>query len=544
MFRKLINIFLVILLLLGLAFRFPGDDFVQGYSGDDFPGDEIVFVPDEVITLADSLEHAEYIAEAYDLELKSFANGVAVLLTDDPEQELIESDDFRAYGIPELSLNFVYELFDTTQSSDELQTAATGQWHRAEMDVNQAHSLGHTGSGVVVAVIDTGIDINHRAFSGKISARSYNSRTNNVGLAHVQEDHSSSHGTHISGVIAAARDTQSDVIGVAPGATIMTIKANNPESNVFSLDAIISGINYAVSNGAKVINLSLGRSVSGGESSAERIAIRNAVNNGVMVICAAGNEADSKVSYPAAYPEAIAVTATQQGFQFAGSYSNFGSQVDLSAPGSNIYSAVNGGGYGFMSGTSMAAGNVSGVAALVIAQSPSRTVQQVRDILTRTARDAGTPGFDIYFGHGIVNAHNAVRTPGTPPPPPPPPPQGDPLSQFIEGLYRSLLGRPSDPGGLNSWREVLLSGVTGMKVAEGFVFSPEFQNMQLTNEQYLRHMYRGMLGREADPAGLNSWVNVMDTYTDQREARLVIFNGFAYSTEFRAICANFGVRAT
>jgi len=525
MFRRITSLLLAGLLVFSLFFSIGGDNFAFSYYESDGPDDEAVFVQDEVIALADSLEHALFIADEYDLELVSFAHGVAILQTDDPEREVDESEADPAAGVPDLSLNFVYELFETYQ------TASTAQWHRNEMEIDAAHRLGHSGAGVVVAVIDTGIDINHRAFTGRISSRSYNAVTNNIGTAHVRDDHHSSHGTHISGIIGAARDNSFDVIGAAPGSTIMAIKANNPGTDVFALSSIISGINYAVDNGAKVINLSLGRPTSGGESSVERTAIRNAVNNGFLVVCAAGNESQA-VSYPAAYPESIAVSATQQGFAFASTYSSYGPAVDISAPGSSIYSTIVGGSYGYMSGTSMAAGNVSGVAALLIGQLPSRTVQQVRNILLQTARDAGAVGFDIYFGNGIVNAFAAVQAIGTNPP------QIELLTGFVERLYVNILGRASDTGGMNFWRNGLSNGtMTGKIVSEEFFFSTEYIRRNRTNTQFVNDLYETCMDRSADIGGRNFWVNLLNNGYSRR---FIMFE-FLGSPEFREICRRYGI---
>ena len=393
MFRKILSVFLAAVFLLGIVFTFikPAEDYdfeeygdivadgagsevfaepeqpdyivssLPGGDGDDPPGlppgllpggrnygQENRFVPDEVLAPADSQEHAEQIASAYGLELKSYAYGIAVLLTTDPESEVARSASMSLEDIPELSLNFVYELFEVSYSTGERERSAlnependstlmseSGQWHRAEMDIDRAHALA-TGEGVIVAVIDTGIDPDHPAFTGRILENSYNSHTNEIGLAFVQDDNK--HGTHVSGIIAAARDITNDVVGTAPDAEIMTIKANNPEdTGAFRGESILRGINYAVDKGAKIINMSLGRPFIYGPSDAEHKVIINAVNKGVLVVCSAGNNRDSNAGYPAAYPEAVAVSATRQSYKFEYQYSNYGPQIEISAPGTNIF---------------------------------------------------------------------------------------------------------------------------------------------------------------------------------------------------------------
>jgi len=694
------------------------------------------FVPGEVISLADSLEHAESIAEAYDLELLSYSYGVAVFHTSDPEQEVLRSEDMSIAGVPSLSLNLIYELFEiyfeeelpddedlqydeedgsdeefeeddikldepdeTVELEDPDEDEISGdevdpemlsayQWFRAEMDLDRAHTLGATGAGVIVAVIDTGIDTSHSAFTGRISPLSYNAHTQAVGLANVRDDNPSSHGTHVSGIVGGAKHATLDVIGAAPAVTIMAIKANDPSSTTaFQMSSVIRGINYAVNNGAHVINLSLGRSFSSGPYEPERTAIVNAVNRGVLVVAAAGNDRNNNASYPAAYPEVLAVSATQSSYRFASSFSNYGPQVNISAPGDYIYSTLNGNRYGYMSGTSMAAPNVSGVAALIKGRNPSYTMQQVRDLLLVTAREAGDVGRDDYFGSGIVNAYAAtlgtgglrtvtfdfadgVRAPVTirvihggtllPLSDPvrhrhafngwfitgsgarfnplstitanislyagwtslatvPEAPlnfsatpgsgsvrlnwsapsddgglpiiryevssnngtswvtaststghtftgltdgtlytfrvravnslgsgaqgvltalPGDALSSFIQRLYFNVLGRPADVDGLSFWRTALANGsFNGATISEWFFFSPEYINRNRTNVQFINDLYDTCMGRPADPGGRAYWLNMLENSVSRR----LLLSLFLQSAEFSAICGQYGV---
>ena len=301
-------------------------------------------------------------------------------------------------------------------SSSERQTAlaaglfAAGDsrslWHHELMDTERAWNLS-LGEGTLVAVIDTGIDISHPKFAGRISEKSYNSSTGQLGIAYVQDD--AGHGTHVSGIIAASLEGDEDVCGVAPKVTILTIKANIPSNpNYFDSVTLYRAINYATENGADIINMSLGRNYGGGEDELEHNAIINALAKGATVICAAGNERDNHAGYPAAYPEAIAVSALRWGGVFENSYSNYGPEIDIAAPGSDIYSTANGGGYESLSGTSMASPNAAGVAALIKSLHPEYTPGQVRDQLCETARAAGALGKNNYYGWGIVNAYGAV----------------------------------------------------------------------------------------------------------------------------------------
>ena len=373
------------------------------------------YVPGEVFTLADSLEEANEIAAGYGLELKSYAYGVAVFSASDPEATVRQSQRARS-SLPKLSLNRLYQLFETTPATPSAIAMPNYtvqafdfplQYHHAEMETELAWGLS-TGEGVLVAVIDTGIDTDHPEFAGRISADSYNAHTNEIGLAHVED--TSGHGTHVAGIIAASNSDSNGVSGIAPDVELLVIKASD-SSNQFSTDVMIVGINYAVAHGADIINISFGLSYSFGADDSEQKAIADAVVAGVTVICAAGNSREANAAYPAAYEDAIAVSGLKQGLEFDASYSNYGSQIDISAPGTDVYSTAIGGGYGTRTGTSMAAPTVAGVAALIKSINPDYTPDDIRAALCNTAADKGTTGLDEYYGWGAVNAYAAVNRP-------------------------------------------------------------------------------------------------------------------------------------
>ena len=407
----------------------------------------------EVLAPADSMETAQKIAATYKLELKSYAYGVAVLIAPDPELAVARSNMTRQIGAIRLSLNRIYTTYGsantattqaiitpvsantattqaiatpgstntattqvitipgsantaTTQATSNTSPIYNNQWHHGEIDTGYAHALSK-GANVTIAVIDTGIDAAHPAFNNRILKTSYNSYTNQIGIPYVQDDNN--HGTHISGIASACAYTgERSIIGIAPDATILTIKANISNTELFDGASLIRGINYAAENGADIINMSLGRRYSEGSDTLEHDAIIKAVKKGVTVVCAAGNDRDSNAGYPAAYPEVIAVSATRQGWAYEYSYSNYGPEIDIAAPASDILSVNVGGGFEYQSGTSIAAPNVSGVAALIKSLHPGYTPEQIRDVLCITAREAGEAGRDDYYGYGVVNAYAAV----------------------------------------------------------------------------------------------------------------------------------------
>ena len=386
--KQILALLLTLVMLLGGVSAAPvavNDDVTQG----------------EVLAAADSMQHALEIAAGYRLNLKSYAYGIAVLAAPDPERAIARSNATaimrNGKPLPKLHHNHIYTTYNW--NSDD-----TLQWHHDEMSNVQAWDIS-TGKGVVVAIIDTGIDINHPDFAGRILPNSYDSHNDKIGLAYADDDEG--HGTHVSGITAGANNNNL-YSGVAPESKILAIKANEPSHGWFYGDSLLRGINYAVENGADIINMSLGRGFEGGYDELEHETIQNAVKKGVLVICAAGNASDSNAGYPAAYPESIAVSSTRYGYEFENYYSNFGPQIDIAAPGSDILAPVMGGDYGYMSGTSMAAPNVAGKAALIKSLNPDYTVEQLRDALLFTAADAGDAGWDEYFGYGIANSYAGV----------------------------------------------------------------------------------------------------------------------------------------
>jgi len=255
----------------------------------------------------------------------------------------------------------------------------------------------NTGAGVRVAVVDTGIDLDHPDLAANI-AGGYNAISPSRNA-----DDDNGHGTHVAGIIAALDNTVG-VLGVAPQASLLAVKVLNRRGSGYLSD-IIEGIQWSVNNGADVINMSLG-TTSNVQSFHD--AITAAYNAGVVVVAAAGNSGsrDNTVEYPAKYPEVIAVSATGTNNVIA-SFSSRGTEVELAAPGMNVPSTYMGGGLKTLSGTSMASPHVAGVAALIIA-SGVNGVENVRDRLHQTADDLGAGGKDNLYGYGLVDAEEAA----------------------------------------------------------------------------------------------------------------------------------------
>lgn len=265
------------------------------------------------------------------------------------------------------------------------------------VDVLPAWNVTSGISTTIVAVVDTGINITHTEFAGRLVA----------GYDFVNQDNDPTddhgHGTHIAGTIAAGLDGIGTV-GMCPHCSVMPVKVLN-EKNAGMWSVVAKGILFAVDHGARVINLSLGAAVS---SATLESAVEYARNNNVVVVAAAGNSASDRPFYPAAIPYVIAVSATNSNDQ-QWPLSNYGDYIDVVAPGHLIYgtyhdlSGTNG--YAFMSGTSMAAPFVSGLAALVVSRQPGMTGDEIAAMIADHADDLGDPGKDVYFGSGRINAY-------------------------------------------------------------------------------------------------------------------------------------------
>ncbi|MFG1843500.1 type VII secretion-associated serine protease mycosin [Micromonospora sp. NPDC049175] len=277
------------------------------------------------------------------------------------------------------------------------------QWYVDELRMEQAHQLS-TGRGVVVAVIDSGVDANHPDLKGQVLPGGRSDGGSGDGRVDAQ-----GHGTHMAGIIAATNAGPDGVDGIAPGAKILPIRLDDSaEDDAPYNDALVSrGIRMAVDGGAKVINISLGKPSA--VSPEEVSAIQYAWEHDVVVVVAAGNIANGsvKVEAPASVPGVIAVTGTTRGGKFwSGSVQ--GPEAVVAAPGDDIYNVGRDKGYGWGDGTSDSAAIVSGIAALIRSKYPNLDAANVINRIIRTARDAGPAGRDPQYGFGLIDPVTAL----------------------------------------------------------------------------------------------------------------------------------------
>ena len=253
------------------------------------------------------------------------------------------------------------------------------------------------GANVTVAILDNGIDLNHEDLASKITD------PYDVVYDSPYTLTSGDHGTHVAGIVGSSIDNYYGGAGVAPYASIMPIDVFAGTS-AYTSD-VIEGIYRAVDHGANIINMSLGNY---SYSYSFQDAINYAYNRDVLVVAAAGNDATSSTHYPSSYDHVISVGSTTSTDELS-YFSNYGSNIDITAPGSSIYSTTPYNSYDYYSGTSMASPVVAGVAALVKSYDYSMSVDAITDRLTSTADDLGSSGRDDYFGYGRVNAKSAVQ---------------------------------------------------------------------------------------------------------------------------------------
>jgi len=289
--------------------------------------------------------------------------------------------------------NYLYSLQD--QQTAGSSGAAISQYAIERLNLQPAHALAK-GARVRIAVIDSAVDYNHTELNGTIA-----NRFDAVSSADLSAH---SHGTAIAGVIAA----HARLLGVAPSATILSIRAFAPDPNGGIAQGttydVIRGLDWAISNRARIVNMSF----AGPRDPMLAQALKEARSRGVILIAAAGNAgADSPPLYPAADESVLAVTATdnQDGLFKA---ANRGNYISIAAPGVDILTLAPDNGYQILSGTSLAAAHVSGLAALLLERNPKLDPEGVANILVLASADLGKPGHDKEFGAGLPDAMAAV----------------------------------------------------------------------------------------------------------------------------------------
>lgn len=292
------------------------------------------------------------------------------------------------------------------------------QWNLPLIETLQGWQLNRGSADVKVAVVDTGVDLNHPDLQHQL-VDGYNFVDNNKPPA---DD--VGHGTHVAGIISALVNNHEGVAGMTWYNPIIPVKALD-HTGAGSTYTVSQAIIWAADHGAQVINLSLGNYA---QAQFLHDAIKYAFDKDVLIIAASGNDNTEKPGYPAAYPEVFAVAATDPQKNKA-PFSNFGDYIDVAAPGVNIASTFMNNQYAALSGTSMASPHVAALAALIRSANPMLKNTDVMEIMRQSAFDLGDKGKDKYFGYGQIDVVKALRQAGQ---------GGQSLTLWFQWLARQL----------------------------------------------------------------------------------------------------------
>jgi subtilisin family serine protease len=308
-----------------------------------------------------------------------------------PVADVVRALEAEKIGIAQP--NYVFKLQQVASLPSRGKTGGAEQYVIGKLRLGQAHRLA-TGSNVPVAVIDSEIDSKHPDLTGAVIEEF-------DAVGHADRPHV--HGTGMAGAIAARRT----LVGIAPAARVFAIHAFSPDSGETAqatTSHVIAGLEWAINKGARVINMSF----AGPYDPMLQLAMKKAHDKGIVLIAAAGNLGPkSPPLYPAADPNVIAVTATDAQDQLLAVASR-GRHIAVAAPGVDILAPAPGGGYQLSTGTSIAAAQVSGVAALLLELQPGLKPDALRKILLSTAMDLGPKGRDDQFGAGLADANRAI----------------------------------------------------------------------------------------------------------------------------------------
>jgi subtilisin family serine protease len=426
------------------------------------------------------------------------------------------------------------------------------QWSLDDLAVPQLPVGAPDGTGLTVAVLDSGVYAAHEDLAGRVRCDLGADFATDAATADPLGDgcvDPHGHGTHVAGTVAAAIGNGVGIEGISV-AQIIPIRVLATDGSGTSA-TVVNGIMDAVSKGADVINMSL----AGPYASAYDTAVQYAVDNGVVVVAAAGNNrlTGNTVNYPAASPGAIAVAATDSTRRSA-SFSYTGPTNVISAPGYSVLSTTTGGGYEYKSGTSMAAPHVAGVVARYLQLHPGSTPADVRAALQATAIDLEAAGFDNNTGYGLVDTYEL-------------------LASTVPGASASVAARPRNGSALVAWSTAAANGspvrqytvtaspggatatttgatnvtVPGLANGTAYSFTVTATNWAGTGAvspasnvvvptpldatgRYVTKVYADLFNRPPDPAGLDFWAGSLRRGTPYGG----VANSITYSREFRA----------
>ena len=302
--------------------------------------------------------------------------------------------------VPDAQLSFL----DWPADGNPSDTRYGEQGDLAQIGVPEAWTTTRGDPSVVVAVIDSGIDLTHPDLDGVAVVDPRNMVWNNDDVSDQV-----GHGTHVMGTIVAETNNGEGIAGIAPDSTLMPIKIAD-DSGFVAFSDMLDGVDWAREHGADVINMSLGGALTVDQVALGQPTFTAARDAGILMVAAAGNDATQIRMYPASFAGVVSVSAVDSTDTIA-EFSNIGRAVDIAAPGVDLLSTIPGGDYALGSGTSMSSPHVAGVAALIRAARPGLDVDEVEAVLRASAVDLGAPGHDMVYGDGRVDAAAALVEP-------------------------------------------------------------------------------------------------------------------------------------
>ena len=373
-----------------------------------------------IVLRATSKAKAEKLAERFGARLRITSDGKYATLTL-PEgvsiRDICADKENRAY-LSQITPDYKASISDIDEISEKyVRPTTTPNYSISDNGYDLQNYLrylnigdawqNYRGDGVTVAVIDTGIDTDHPEFAGRISEYSYNATYDKIVKDYTAADGGYDwslvedvvgHGTAVTGVIAAAMDGQGTV-GIAPQVNIIVIKAECDANGRFLRGSdLVFGLYYAIERDVDVVNMSFG---GGGDFS---VPVRLGVDSDILMVAAAGNESTSAPQQPASCEGVIGVGALEADGWNLASYSNFGENTNLVAPGT-VYTAAAGGGYRAMNGTSFSSPIVAAALALMKSNGEYKysSNEVLEEILYASCYDLGDLGPDFYYGYGALD---------------------------------------------------------------------------------------------------------------------------------------------
>ncbi|MGG0656787.1 S8 family serine peptidase [Rummeliibacillus pycnus] len=290
-------------------------------------------------------------------------------------------------------------VIEPFNSSSSQFTKLLPNWNINSIKVQNAWSLGLTGENVKVAVIDTGVAVNNEL--SDVQRYSFVDDDPRTRIDESTPYDTDGHGTFVSGIISAGISSSKyydDIAGIAPDVSLYSLKVF--EEDGATMESLLKALDWSIKNHIDIVNMSLGTPY---DDPILRNAVEKAYNAGLTLVAAAGNDGIGKdVEYPAKYNQVIAVSSVDENNQIS-YFSNTGSKVEFTAPGSDIYSLGLRNNIVQDSGTSFSAPHVTGILALLKQQYPGYTNEQLRKILRNYTLDLGSKGKDSYYGYGLVN---------------------------------------------------------------------------------------------------------------------------------------------